>query len=91
MFKLGLAPNTSEFEKLVAAYAESCRAYHTDEHIQACLSHLDRVEGQALRPEEIELALWFHDAVYKPLSSSNEEDSAQWASKFLSRSGAPVD
>jgi predicted metal-dependent HD superfamily phosphohydrolase len=45
--------------------------------------HLDTVSHLAKYPHEIELALWFHDAIYKPRSSTNEQDSASWASDFL--------
>jgi len=33
--------------------------------------------------EAIELALWFHDAIYKIGSTTNEKDSADWAVIFL--------
>jgi len=34
------------------------------------------------------LAFWFHDAIYKPFSSTNERDSADWAMRFLEENGA---
>tara|TARA_R110000796_G_scaffold252466_1_gene386943 strand:+ start:1314 stop:1757 length:444 start_codon:yes stop_codon:yes gene_type:complete len=39
----------------------------------------------------VELALWFHDAVYKPFSGSNEKDSSDWAFSFLTECGAAQD
>jgi predicted metal-dependent HD superfamily phosphohydrolase len=32
--------------------------------------------------------LWFHDAVYRPISRRNEKNSARWAASFLLGNGA---
>lgn len=79
----GMCENNETYEALILAYCEKHRAYHTLDHIAACFRHLDNVVGQAEYPHEIELALWFHDAIYKPFSGSNEEDSAELARSFL--------
>ena len=47
------------------------------------MKHLDAVRELADNPHEIELALWFHDAIYKPFSSTNEKDSAVCAQEFF--------
>lgn len=83
MSAFSLGENDHTFQALIAAYGEKHRAYHTAEHIDACLGHLDDTKQLADRPHEIELALWFHDAIYKPFSSSNEKDSAIWAQEFF--------
>ena len=75
--------NEDTFHSLIAAYSEKHRHYHTREHVQACLEHFDSCAPQAEHPEEIEIALWFHDSIYNPLSSNNERKSADWASSFL--------
>ncbi|MGH7628310.1 MAG: HD domain-containing protein [Gemmatimonadales bacterium] len=75
--------NEEMFNSLRVAYSEAHRHYHTGEHVQACLRHLDSCSAQTDEPKEIELALWFHDAIYKPLSSNNERMSADWAATFL--------
>jgi len=83
MDNLGVPSNEATYQALVKAYSEKHRRYHTSEHINATLKHLDSVADLANDAIEIELALWFHDAIYKPFSASNELDSAVWASEFL--------
>lgn len=83
MRQLGLTDNQTTFTALISAYTDNHRHYHSDAHINACLQHFDAVQHLAEYPAEIELALWFHDAVYKPMSSTNELDSADWCAKFL--------
>lgn len=83
MAQLGLQDNRDQWRALQNAYAEKHRHYHTAEHISACLQYLDTARHFAEHSAEIELALWFHDAIYKPRSSTNELDSANWCSEFL--------
>jgi len=75
------------YDTLYAAYSESHRFYHTVKHIDAMLGHFDAVKELADRPAELELAIWFHDAIYKPFSNSNELDSAVWAKEFSLSNG----
>ena len=77
---------------LEAAYAEPHRRYHTRRHIEACLATLAGVAG--LTPAErltLERAIWWHDAVYDPRRSNNEEKSAEMAGRDLAALGAPSD
>jgi predicted metal-dependent HD superfamily phosphohydrolase len=67
------------FHRLVACYSEPHRKYHTMQHLNECFAHLDSVRSIAERPAEVELALWFHDAIYKTSKKDNEERSAEWA------------
>jgi len=85
---LGIAADGETYEALVDAHAEKHRAYHTLDHIAACLLHLDEVQHSLQNPEEVEMALWFHDAVYEPFSATNEQDSAAWALGWLEERGA---
>lgn len=80
-FKLPSCIDT--FSKLSRSYSERHRAYHTAPHINACLQQLDLAHPLPVRAHELELAIWFHDAIYHPSSQSNEEDSAQWCTTFL--------
>ncbi|WP_309043847.1 HD domain-containing protein [Marinobacter sediminicola] len=79
------------YDSLINAYSEKGRHYHTLEHVSACLRHLDNCSAKIEHPREVELALWFHDAIYKPLSSKNELESADWAASFLAESGASAE
>lgn len=74
-----------EFHTLLSRYAESHRAYHNLHHITASLGHLDSVKDALAEPGRVELAIWYHDAIYKPTSSTNEADSAALARAGLSR------
>lgn len=76
------------YEKLVTAYSEPQRHYHTLNHIDDMLGEFflakEQIDGDLVA---IELAIWFHDAVYKPMSKTNEYDSAKWAKEFLGGHG----
>ena len=87
MNAMGLPPSKECYVALHAAYSEKRRFYHTVDHIDAMLTHFDGVKHIAKRPEELELAIWFHDAIYKSLSKTNELDSANWAQAFLASHG----
>lgn len=83
MDDLGISSNLSTFEDLTRAYGESHRYYHTARHIEACLVHFEQHRHFAENPAEVECAIWFHDAIYNPLSKNNELKSATWAERFL--------
>ncbi|MET1256466.1 N-methyl-D-aspartate receptor NMDAR2C subunit [Aliikangiella maris] len=83
MSALQLPANQDVFNDIIKAYNEKHRYYHNFSHIAATLQHLDKVQSLIENPELVELALWFHDAVYAPFSSTNERDSADWAVQFL--------
>ena len=76
-------------EKLCRAYQDSQRRYHTLQHLDECLQLFDRIPSArdvACSPS-LELALWFHDAVYDIGASNNEEQSAQLARFVLFKAG----
>ena len=74
--------------RLLECYAEPQRAYHTLQHLEECLHILDEAKATGLiaQPDLIEMALWFHDAVYDPQGNENEELSAQMALEALGSS-----
>lgn len=83
MERLGFSPNLDTYEKLMSSYGEKHRHYHNTTHIDATLKHLSQAKHLASDYEALEVALCFHDAIYKIFSSSNEFDSADWAAEFL--------
>lgn len=68
---------------LTRRYAESHRHYHTMQHLDECFARLDEAHNLAEHLSEVELALWFHDAVYEVRASDNEEQSAKWAQSVV--------
>jgi predicted metal-dependent HD superfamily phosphohydrolase len=76
------------FERLTAAYSEPHRRYHNLRHIAECQQEFETVRARVSSPESIELAIWFHDAVYDTKAGDNEERSAKWAADFLVSGGA---
>lgn len=67
------------FDHLRAQYSEPHRSYHTLDHLAHCLAEFEAARSLARRPEAIEWAIWFHDAIYDPRASANEEQSAHVA------------
>ncbi|MBI1406781.1 MAG: phosphohydrolase [Caulobacter sp.] len=74
---------------LEAAYAEPHRRYHGRAHIEACLTDLNGVAGLDERDRRLlTWAIWWHDAIYDPTRSDNEEASADMARRDLAAMGA---
>jgi predicted metal-dependent HD superfamily phosphohydrolase len=67
------------FAELISRYAEPHRFYHTGQHLAECFEKWSDLRGLADHPAEVEVALWFHDAVYDTLRDSNEQRSAELA------------
>lgn len=75
---------------LLSRWAEPQRRYHTVDHLRAVLDRVDELTDQGGEGGELELvrlAAWFHDAVYRPDRSENEERSALLAEKALTEAG----
>jgi predicted metal-dependent HD superfamily phosphohydrolase len=72
------APNNSLqiYQLLIDAYNEKQRVYHTQQHIEDCLTLFDEIKDQLQNADSVELAIWFHDAIYQINSRENEELSA---------------
>lgn len=64
------------FDDLARRHGAPGRHYHTLAHVAECLAELDGEPALCDRRDAVELALWFHDAVYEPRAADNETRSA---------------
>ncbi|MBL1081866.1 hypothetical protein JK359_07700 [Streptomyces actinomycinicus] len=84
----GAGPDPAPFaDNLLARWQEPQRRYHTVAHLTAVLDHIDVLAEYAADPDLVRLAAWFHDAVYLPDRSENEERSARLAERALPEAG----
>ncbi|MFF9203767.1 hypothetical protein ACF1AE_18415 [Streptomyces sp. NPDC014986] len=77
-------------DDLLARWREPQRRYHTLTHLTAVLDRVDELAEHAVDPDVVRLAAWFHDAVYLPDRSENEERSARLAERALPEAGVPA-
>ncbi len=79
------------YGRLCDRYAEKHRHYHTLAHVQHCLETFDALREEAEHPDAVEMALWFHDAIYDTRRKDNEAQSAELAAVVLDVGGFPSD
>ena len=79
------------FVELTQRYSEPHRYYHTLLHINSCLSELGLVRIGLDNPLAVEMALWYHDAVYDTHAKDNEDRSADLAGNAASQLGMRAD
>ncbi|MBM0741560.1 hypothetical protein JOY44_08015 [Phormidium sp. CLA17] len=87
--QLGAEGNVELYELICARYAEPHRRYHTLQHLNECFNHFEQIREQATHPPEVELAIWFHDAIYELASKDNEQKSAEWVRTSVIAHGLP--
>ena len=69
------ATSASLWSRLAVHYSEPRRHYHHLGHIAASLTELDHCGSAGFA---IEGAIWFHDVIYDPHRSDNEDASVAW-------------
>lgn len=69
--------------ELVNRYGRPTRSYHNLHHLADVLTNLDLLADEADDLFTVELAAWFHDAVYDVRADDNEEQSAALAAAVL--------
>ncbi len=61
---------------LEARYTEPNRHYHDKRHLACCLEQLDLAAGLIGKPDQVEMAIWFHDVINEAGQPDNEARSA---------------
>lgn len=85
MQPLPLPPD--QLQSLQAAYATPPRAYHNFAHVEEVLRHYVEVANGPgwQQPEEVRLAVLYHDAIYEAGRKDNEARSADLAIEHIQR------
>ncbi|WP_022822023.1 HD domain-containing protein [Hymenobacter norwichensis] len=76
---------------LTAAYTASGRHYHNLRHVEVLLNAVQQQADAVQDMPVVQLAVWFHDAVYNALRDDNETRSAELALTFLAETTLPLD
>ena len=66
----------TRLDGLRARYAARDRHYHGQRHINLLLALLEDIRSSLSSPDAVELAVWYHDAIYDPRRTDNEAESA---------------
>lgn len=73
--------------QILERYSEPHRHYHTLQHLKECLVLAEKSSDLSENPLIVEIALWFHDAIYDVKMPNNEERSARFAETELKQRG----
>jgi predicted metal-dependent HD superfamily phosphohydrolase len=71
------------YAELHDRYREPQRHYHNLDHVVEVLALVNELQAFAEDLTAVQLAAWFHDAIYDPRASDNEERSADLAEQLL--------
>lgn len=64
------------FNNIINHYQKPHRHYHDITHLYECFLWFDKIKDNLYRPDLVAIALFYHDVVYNPKSSTNEYDSS---------------
>ncbi len=82
--RLGAKGNPDQhYHQLAYYYMRPRRHYHNLGHIADCLDEFEGAKNLAPHPDEVRLAIWFHDAIYETWAKDNEYQSGQLANFFI--------
>ena len=84
--------NKENSQDLIRRYYEPHRYYHNYSHIRDLLNKLEFYKDLIAENqyENVRTAIWYHDAIYDPTSSTNEQDSADLYRKVQHWGGSIV-
>lgn len=66
------------WEDLSGLYTEKHRAYHNLSHLEELFQYYDTYSTDIVNKETLALAIFYHDCIYNPLATTNEEQSAHF-------------
>lgn len=72
-------------DKILSHYTSHARHYHNEFHILKMLNSAEYFRDFGVNFDQILFAVWFHDVIYNPLKTNNEEKSAKFASQILKK------
>ena len=89
MCRCGVEQSASQtlWGEIEAAYQKPVRHYHNLTHIVDLLDQVEKHREQISAPDDMELAVWYHDVVYRIGRSDNETRSAALAADRLKTAG----
>jgi predicted metal-dependent HD superfamily phosphohydrolase len=73
------------WKEIEAQYTNKSRHYHSLQHLENLLEQLNSVKAELKNYDVILFSLYYHDVIYNPLKSDNEEKSADLAEKCMKR------
>lgn len=70
---------------LSKAYSKSSRHYHNLEHLEDMIRNFFHYQKEIESPIEMQLAIFYHDVIYKVTRKDNEEKSAELAMEIFTK------
>ena len=77
------------WDNIETAYSSEPRHYHTLSHLENLIRQLEPARDQIPDWNTVVFAIFYHDIVYKPTKSNNEEKSAEFAKQELASINYP--
>ncbi|MEJ8803819.1 HD domain-containing protein [Pontibacter sp. H249] len=79
------------WQELEQAYTSEGRYYHNLNHLAYMLELAEKYKHESIKYDLLQFAIFYHDIVYTPTQTDNEEKSAQLAEEQLHQISLPED